>query len=179
MSRIGKLPIKIPTNVNINCTGSEIIVKGEFGTLQNRIPDELGIKQEDGILIVSLKNESKKNRALHGLYRTLINNMVIGVSEQFKITLNLVGVGYRAVVEGKKLVLNLGYSHQVNMEIPSGILVEVSKNITLNLKGCNKEELGLFATKIRSWRPPEPYKGKGILYENERVLRKAGKSGKK
>jgi large subunit ribosomal protein L6 len=179
MSRIGKLPIKIPTDVHINYTGSEIIVKGKFGILQNMIPHELAIKQEDGTLIVSLKNESKKNRALHGLYRTLINNMVIGVSEQFKIPLNLVGVGYRAVVEGKNLVLNLGYSHQVNMEIPLGILVEVSKNTTLNLKGCNKEELGLFAAKIRSWRPPEPYKGKGILYENERVLRKAGKSGKK
>ena len=179
MSRIGKLPIKIPTNVDIDCNGSKIIVKGKFGILQNIIPHELAIKQDDDILIVTLKNESKKNRALHGLYRTLINNMVIGVSEQFKITLNLVGVGYRAVVEGKKLVLNLGYSHEVNMEIPDGILVEVSKNTTLDLKGCNKEELGLFATKIRSWRPPEPYKGKGILYENERVLRKAGKSGKK
>jgi large subunit ribosomal protein L6 len=179
MSRIGKLPIKIPTNVDINCKGSEITVKGKFGILQNIIPNDLAVKQEDGILIVSLENESKKNRALHGLHRTLINNMVIGVSEQFKITLNLVGVGYRAVVEGKKVVLNLGYSHPVAMEIPNGISVEVNKNTTLNLKGCNKAELGLFAAKIRSWRPPEPYKGKGILYENERVLRKAGKSGKK
>ena len=179
MSRIGKLPIKIPTNVDINCNGSEIKVKGKFGILENIIPNGLEIKQENDILMVTLENESKKNRALHGLYRTLINNMIIGVSEQFKITLNLVGVGYRGIVEGKNLVLNLGYSHQVNMEIPNGILVEINKNTILDLKGCNKEELGLFATKIRSWRPPEPYKGKGILYENERVLRKAGKSGKK
>ena len=179
MSRIGKLPIKIPTNVDINCNGSEIKVKGKFGILENIIPNGLAIKQENDILMVILENESKKNRALHGLYRTLINNMVIGVSERFKITLNLVGVGYRGVVEGKTLVLNLGYSHQVNMEIPDGILVEVNKNTILDLKGCNKEKLGLFATKIRSWRPPEPYKGKGILYENERILRKAGKSGKK
>lgn len=179
MSRIGKLPIKIPTDVDINCNDSKITVKGKFGILHNRIPDGLGIKQNDGILIVSLNNESKKNRALHGLYRTLINNMIIGVSEQFKITLNLIGVGYRAVVQGKELVLNLGYSHQVNIDIPDGILVQVIKNTTLDLKGCNKEELGLFASRIRSWRPPEPYKGKGIIYEGEYVVRKAGKSGKK
>lgn len=179
MSRIGKLPIKIPANVDIDCKGSEVIVKGKFGTLHNTVPNVLSIKQDDNILIVSLKNETKTSRALHGLYRTLINNMVIGVSEQFQITLNLIGVGYRAVVQGKLLVLNLGYSHQVTMEIPSGISVEVVKNTTLNLKGCDKESLGLFGAKIRSWRPPEPYKGKGILYAGEIVKRKAGKSGKK
>ena len=179
MSRIGKLPIKIPTNVDINCNGSEITVKGKFGTLHNIVPDGLGIKQNNGILIINLNNESKKNRALHGLYRTLISNMIIGVSEQFKITLNLIGVGYRAVVQGKELILNLGYSHQVNMDIPNGIIVEVIKNTTLDLKGCNKEELGLFASQIRSWLPREPYKGKGIIYEGEHIARKAGKSGKK
>ena len=179
MSRIGKLPIKIPTNVEINCNGAEVIVKGKFGTLHNTIPNVLDIKQDDAILVVSLKNETKTSRALHGLHRTLINNMIIGVSEQFNITLNLIGVGYRAVVQGKLLILNLGYSHQVTMEIPSGISIEVVKNTTLNLKGCNKEGLGLFAAKIRSWRPPEPYKGKGILYAGEIVKRKAGKSGKK
>jgi large subunit ribosomal protein L6 len=105
--------------------------------------------------------------------------MVVGVSEQFKITLNLQGVGYRASVQGQSLVLNLGYSHPVKMEIPSGVSVEVVKNTTINIKACDKEKLGLFASQIRSWRPPEPYKGKGILYEGEIVRRKAGKSGKK
>ena len=179
MSRIGKLPIKIPTNVDITCNGPEICVKGKFGLLHNTLPNCLNIKQEDGILIVDLENKSKTNRALHGLYRTLINNMVIGVSEQFTIRMQLIGVGYRGVIQGKKLVLNLGYSHQVIMQIPDGILVEIIQNTKLELKGCNKEELGLFAAKIRSWRPPEPYKGKGILYEGEHVVRKAGKSGKK
>ena len=118
------------------------------------------------------------NRALHGLYRSLINNMVVGVSEQFKLTLNLQGVGYRAAVQGNDLVLNLGYSHQVVMPIPEGISVEVVKNTTINLTGCDKAGLGLFAAKVRAWRPPEPYKGKGIIYEGEIVKRKAGKSGK-
>jgi len=179
MSRIGKLPIKIPTDVVVTCTDLQISVKGKFGLLHNTLPNCLSVKQDNGILIVNLENESKTNRALHGLYRTLINNMIIGVSEQFTILLNLVGVGYRGVVQGKELILNLGYSHQVIMQIPEGISVQVIKNTTLELKGCNKEELGLFGTKIRSWRPPEPYKGKGILYEGERVIRKAGKSGKK
>ena len=179
MSRIGKLPIKVPANVDISWNGSELVVKGQFGTLQNLIPETLQIEENDDTLIVSLKNQTRTNRALHGLYRTLINNMVVGVSEQFKITLNLQGVGYRASVQGQSLVLNLGYSHPVNMEIPPGISVEVVKNTTINIKACDKEKLGLFASQIRSWRPPEPYKGKGILYEGEIVRRKAGKSGKK
>ena len=179
MSRIGKLPIKVPANVDISWNGSELVVKGQFGTLQNLIPETLQIEENDDTLIVSLKNQTRTNRALHGLYRTLINNMVVGVSEQFKITLNLQGVGYRASVQGQSLVLNLGYSHPVNMEIPPGVSVEVVKNTTINIKACDKEKLGLFASQIRSWRPPEPYKGKGILYEGEIVRRKAGKSGKK
>ena len=179
MSRIGKLPIKVPANVDINLNGSEIVVKGQFGTLQNLIPEVLQVEENDGTLIVSLKNQTRTNRALHGLYRTLIHNMVIGVSEQFKITLNLQGVGYRATVQGQSLVLNLGYSHPVKIEIPNGVSVEVVKNTTINIKACDKENLGLFASQIRSWRPPEPYKGKGILYEGEIVRRKAGKSGKK
>lgn len=179
MSRIGKLPIKIPANVDITCSGPDIAVKGEFGTLHNTIPAVLGIEQMDGTLIVSLKNKTRNSRALHGLYRTLINNMVIGVSEQFQLTLNLQGVGYRAAVQGKDIVLNLGYSHPVKMLIPDGMSVEVVQNTTINLKACDKEGLGLFAANIRSWRPPEPYKGKGILYKGEIVNRKAGKSGKK
>jgi large subunit ribosomal protein L6 len=178
MSRIGKLPISIPENVDLNYINSEITVKGKFGTLQIQIPDIIGIQQDDSILRVSLKNEARNLRSLHGLYRTLINNMIIGVSEQFQITLILKGVGYRAIVQGKEIVLNLGYSHPVKIKIPKDISIEVVQNTTINLKSCDKEKLGLFASNIRAWRRPEPYKGKGILYKNEQILRKAGKAGK-
>ena len=178
MSRIGKLPINIPKSVDINYSGSELTVKGKFGTLQTVLPETIGIQQDESILKVSLKNETRNLRSLHGLYRTLINNMVIGVSEQFQLTLILKGVGYRAVVQGKEIVLSLGYSHPVKMSIPENISVEVAQNTTINLKSCDKELLGLFASKIRAWRRPEPYKGKGILYKDEQIIRKAGKSGK-
>ena len=178
MSRIGKLPIKIPTTVDINVTNNNVVVKGKFGTLERTIPEVIRVEQTDGKLIVGVTNETRANKALHGLYRTLINNMLVGVSEQFLITLELKGVGYRASVQAKSLVLNLGYSHPVNIDIPDGIEVEVVQNTTLNIKACDKEQLGLFAAKVRSWRPPEPYKGKGILYKGEKILRKAGKSGK-
>jgi len=178
MSRIGKLPITIPENVNVNYNEKEIVIQGKFGTLSQDLPDIINLTQENEILTVGLKQETKKVRALHGLYRTLINNMIIGVSEQFDLTLILKGVGYRAAVQGKEIVLNLGYSHPVNIQIPEEISVEVVKNTTVNLKSCNKELLGLFAANIRSWRQPEPYKGKGILYKDEQILRKAGKSAK-
>jgi large subunit ribosomal protein L6 len=165
MSRIGKLPISIPENVNINYANAEMTVKGKFGTLEIKIPDIINIEQTD-------------TKPLHGLYRTLINNMVIGVSKQFDITLILKGVGYRGVVQGQELVLSLGYSHPVKIEIPTEISVEVVQNTTINIKSCDKELLGRFAANIRSWREPEPYKGKGILYKGENILRKAGKSGK-
>ena len=179
MSRIGKLPIKIPSGVEISCNALDIIVKGKFGTLQNQIPNVLSIEKTENTLIVVLKEQTRTARSLHGLYRTLINNMVIGVSEQFHKNLTLNGVGYRAAVNGKSIVLNLGYSHPVEIEIPEGISVEVNQNTKINIKACDKEQLGLFAAKVRSWRPPEPYKGKGILYKGEQILRKAGKSGKK
>jgi len=178
MSRIGKLPIEIPTTVDVNVTNDNVVVKGKFGTLERTLPEVIQVEQTDGRLIVGLTNETRANKALHGLYRTLINNMLVGVSEQFLITLELIGVGYRANVQAKSLVLNLGYSHPVNIDIPDGIEVEVVQNTTLNIKACDKEQLGLFAAKVRSWRPPEPYKGKGILYKGEKILRKAGKSGK-
>ena len=178
MSRIGKLPISIPGNVNVNYSESEITVKGKFGTLQTAIPDIIGIQQDETVLTVSLKNETKNLRSLHGLYRTLINNMILGVSEQFQLTLILKGVGYRAVVQNKEIILNLGYSHPVKITIPENIFVEVERNTIINLKSCDKELLGLFASNIRAWRRPEPYKGKGILYQNEQILRKVGKSGK-
>jgi large subunit ribosomal protein L6 len=178
MSRIGKLPITIPENVDVNYKDSQITVKGKFGTLQTKIPNVINITQDAGKLKVGLKEETRSVRSLHGLYRTLINNMVIGVSEQFGLTLVLKGVGYRAAVQGKEIVLNLGYSHPVKIEIPKEISVEVVQNTTINLKSCDKELLGLFASNIRAWRQPEPYKGKGILYKDEQIIRKAGKSGK-
>ena len=178
MSRIGKLPITIPENVDINCNESKIVVKGKFGTLQKNIPDVISLIQDNQTLKIGVKEETKNVRALHGLYRTLINNMVIGVSEQFELTLTLKGVGYRATVQGQEIVLNLGYSHPVKIEIPSPVSVNVIQNTTINLKSCDKELLGLFAANIRAWRKPEPYKGKGILYKDEQIIRKAGKSAK-
>ena len=175
MSRIGKLPIKIPTTVDINVTNNNVVVKGKFGTLERTIPEVIRVEQTDGNLIVGVTNETRANKALHGLYRTLINNMLVGVSEQFLITLELKGVGYRASVQAKSLVLNLGYSHPVNIDIPDGVEVEVVQNTTLNIKACDKEQLGLFAAKVRSWRPPEPYKGKGILYKGEKRPNLAGR----
>ncbi len=179
MSRIGKLPIKIPANVEITWDKSDLIVKGKFGILQNTIPEVIQINQTNDTLVVNLIENARINTALYGLYRTLINNMIIGVSEQFKITLNLKGIGYRASVQGQDLILNLGYSHPVKISIPLNISVDIIQNTIINLKSCDKEKLGLFASQIRSWRLPEPYKGKGIIYEGEIIKRKAGKSGKK
>lgn len=178
MSRIGKLPITIPDSVDVNYTDSKITVKGKFGTLENQIPDSLVVIEDNGQLSVQIKEQKKNSKALHGLYRTLINNMVLGVSQQFDLTLILKGVGYRAAVQGKEIILNLGYSHPVKITIPDDIKVEVVQNTTINLKSCDKEALGLFAANIRAWRLPEPYKGKGILYKDEQIIRKAGKSGK-
>lgn len=178
MSRIGKLPINIPNNIEVNYSESQITVKGKFGELQIKIPEAIEINLDNNILKVSLKNDARDLRSLHGLYRTLINNMIIGVSEQFQITLVLKGVGYRAIVQQNEIVLSLGYSHPVKIEIPKEILVEVLQNTTINLKSCDKELLGLFASNIRAWRRPEPYKGKGILYKDEQIIRKVGKSGK-
>ena len=178
MSRIGKLPITLPDNVDVNYNQSEVTVKGKFGTLQTKIPNIIAITQDDKTLKVNLKSDSRSDRSLHGLYRTLINNMIIGVSEQFQLTLILKGVGYRAAVQGKDIILNLGYSHPVKINIPESISVEVAQNTTINLKSCDKELLGLFASNIRAWRRPEPYKGKGILYQGEQIIRKAGKSAK-
>ena len=178
MSRIGKLPITIPENVEIHYKGNQITVNGKFGTSMTEIPDVIYINQENETIKVEIKEESKKVSALHGLYRTLINNMIVGVSKQFEKTLILKGVGYRAVVQENEIILSLGYSHPVKISIPEKISVEIIKNTTVNLKSCDKELLGLFASNIRSWREPEPYKGKGILYKDEQIIRKAGKSAK-
>jgi len=178
MSRIGRLPITIPESVNVNYSESEITVKGKFGILQTKIPDTINISQDNNTLNIIVKSKTRSVRSLHGLYRTLINNMIIGVSEQFELTLVLKGVGYRAAVQNNQIVLSLGYSHPVTIEIPGTISAEIVQNTTINLKSCDKELLGLFASRIRAWRRPEPYKGKGILYKDEQILRKAGKSGK-
>ena len=178
MSRIGKLPINIPNNIEVNYSQSQITVKGKFGELQIKIPEAIEINLDNNILKVNLKTDARDLRSLHGLYRTLINNMIIGVSEQFQITLVLKGVGYRAMVQQNEIVLSLGYSHPVKIEIPKEISVEVLQNTIINLKSCDKELLGLFASNIRAWRRPEPYKGKGILYKDEQIIRKVGKSGK-
>jgi len=178
MSRIGKLPITLPENVEVNCQNSEIIVKGKFGTLQATLPDAINVSNENNKLTIALKEKTRSVNSLHGLYRTLINNMVIGVSKQFEQILLLKGVGYRASVQGNEIVLTLGFSHPVKIEIPKEISVEITQNTTITLKSCNKEMLGLFAAEIRAWRKPEPYKGKGIMYKGEQIIRKAGKSGK-
>lgn len=178
-SRIGKLPIHLPPNVEIKQNDFTLEVKGKFGELTIEIPNIININQQNNILHITVKTTDRKSRSLHGLYRSIIKNMVVGVSEQFIYTLKLTGVGYRGSIQGKKLMLNLGYSHPVELEIPEDISMEVIQNTTLKLKGCNNKTLGLFAAKIRSWRPSEPYKGKGIRYENEVIRRKAGKSGKK
>lgn len=178
MSRIGKLPISIPQDVEILKKNGKITINGKFGKLTKNLPDVIDIKQTEKELRIELKNDAKKLRSLHGLYRTLINNMIIGVSKQFDLTLILKGVGYRAMVQKNEIVLNLGYSHPVQIQIPNSIKVEIVKNTTVKLKSCDKEQLGLFASNIRSWREPEPYKGKGILYENEQIILKPGKSAK-
>jgi|TARA_B100000809_G_C15088570_1_gene512343 large subunit ribosomal protein L6 len=179
MSRIGKLPILVPSDVNVAYSIPELKIKGKFGELNLILPDLIQLQETDGTLIISPKIKNRNSQALQGLYRSLINNMVVGVSEQFTTTLNLVGVGYRGIVQKETLVLNLGYSHQVEVKIPKNIAINVVKNTTIVLKGCDKQALGLLAAQIRSWRTPEPYKGKGILFEGEIVKRKAGKSGKK
>ena len=154
MSRIGKLQIHLPNDVDLNYDGLFVRVKGKFGTLTTKIPKIVEIEQINQIVQVHLKQPNRSLRALHGLYRTLINNMVIGVSEQFEITLILKGIGYRATIQDKIIVLNIGYSHPIKIEIPNQITMEIEQNTIIKLKSCDKELLGLFASHIRSWRPP-------------------------
>ena len=176
MSRIGKLPVEIPKNVKVNYDRSNITVEGKFGKLEMSLPKTLLVNLTESKLFIETIEKTKNLGSLQGLYRTLVNNMIIGVSEQFELVLLLKGVGYRATVKGNELVLNLGYSHPVNIEIPKTISIEVIQNTTIILKSCNKEILGLFAANIRSWRKPEPYKGKGIRFVGEEIRRKAGKA---
>ena len=179
MSRIGRMPVAIPAGVTVEIAeGNKVTVKGPKGTLERELPIEMDIKIEDGNVIVSRPNDLKRMKSLHGLTRTLIHNMTVGVSEGYTKTLEVNGVGYRAAKAGKKLTLNLGYSHPVEMEDPEGIETKVDGNKII-VSGISKEKVGQYAAEIRDKRRPEPYKGKGIKYDTEVIRRKVGKTGKK
>ncbi|XP_057759019.1 50S ribosomal protein L6, chloroplastic [Arachis stenosperma] len=179
-SRIGKQPIEVPSNVTIKLEGKDIRVKGPLGELGLTYPREVIVeKQESGALRVRKAVETRRANQMHGLFRTLTDNLVVGVSKGFEKKLQLVGVGYRATVEGKEIVLNLGFSHPVKMTIPDGLKVKVEDNTRITISGYDKSDIGQFAASIRRWRPPEPYKGKGIKYADEIIRRKEGKAGKK
>ena len=178
MSRIGKLPVSVPKNVNVELTGQEIKVKGPHGELLHTIPSEIEVSLNEDKVIVNKRIESRIARQKYGLTRALINNMVIGVSEKFERRLQMIGVGYRSQVSGKTLTLSVGFSHPVVFEAPKDIEIKVEANTNIIISGPDKEKVGLLASQIRAIRPPEPYKGKGIRYLDEYVLRKAGKSGK-
>jgi large subunit ribosomal protein L6 len=179
MSRIGKLAIKVPLNVEVIYFNSKLKINGPLGKLSQPIPSSLKIEYYNRILNITPKTNDRRSIELHGLYRSLIYNMIVGVSKKFIITLILQGVGYRGIRERNQLILYLGYSHTIKFKIPQKISLTIIKNTTLKIMSCDKFELGLSASKIRSFRPPEPYKGKGIKYENEIIKRKIGKSGKK
>ena len=180
MSRIGRAPITVPAGVEITLGDNNVVtVKGPKGTLTRQFNANMAIAMDNGVLTVSRPNDAKENRALHGLTRTLINNMVVGVTEGYKKELDVNGVGYRVAKEGSKLVMNLGYSHQVIMEEIPGITVEVPGPNKIIINGCDKQMVGQFAAEVREKRPPEPYKGKGIKYVDEVIRRKVGKTGAK
>ena len=180
MSRIGRAPIAIPAGVEIKVEDNNVVtVKGPKGTLTQQFNPNMAIAVEENVLHVTRPNDAKENRALHGLTRTLIHNMVVGVTEGYKKELDVNGVGYRVAKEGSKLVMNLGYSHQVTMEEVPGISIEVPGPNKIIIHGCDKQQVGQFAAEVREKRPPEPYKGKGIKYTDEVIRRKAGKTGAK
>ena len=178
MSRIGNKPITVPEGVEVKLDGHHITVKGPKGTLERTVNDNISIKLENGVIVVARPNDEKENRSLHGLTRTLINNMIEGVSNEFSKQLEINGVGYRAAKQGNKIVLTLGYSHPVEMVEPEGITYEVPNPNSIIIKGIDKELVGQMAAEIRSKRPPEVYRGKGIKYVDEHIRRKEGKTGK-
>ncbi|KVH93138.1 50S ribosomal protein L6, chloroplastic [Cynara cardunculus var. scolymus] len=178
-SRIGKQPIEVPSNVVITLEGQDMKVKGPLGELALSYPREIAIDRQETIIKISKAMDTRRANQMHGLFRTLTSNMVVGVSKGFEKKLQLVGVGYRATVEGKELVLSLGFSHPVKMTIPDDLKVKVEENTRITVSGYNKSNIGQFAASIRKWRPPEPYKGKGVKYADEIVRRKEGKAGKK
>ena len=178
MSRIGKLPIAIPAGVDVNVDGSVVTVKGPLGTLTRTVNSIISVEVKDGQIIVTRPNDDKTARSLHGLTRTLIANMVTGVNTGYKKELEINGIGYRASMEGNNLVLNIGYSHKVEMPQPEGLKIEVPGPNKIVISGPDKQKVGQFAAEVREKRPPEPYKGKGIKYVDEYIRRKEGKAGK-
>ncbi len=178
MSRIGKLPVVIPSGVKVSLDGNRMTINGPKGTLSQELHERMTLAVETDQITVTRPSDDKKICALHGLTRALINNMVVGVTTGFQKDLEINGVGYRAEISGKTLTLSLGYSHPVVYELPEGITVEVEKQTKLFVKGIDKQLVGSVAAKIRSFRKPEPYKGKGIKYADEHIMRKAGKAGK-
>ena len=179
MSRVGRMPIAIPAGVTVDVAeNNKVTVKGPKGTLERVLPAEMTIKVEGAEVVVTRPNDLKRNKALHGLTRALINNMVIGVNTGFEKKLEINGVGYKAALNGTTLNLTLGYSHPINYVQPEGITFEVPDQTHINVKGINKEQVGQVAAEIRGYRPPEPYKGKGIKYSDETIRRKVGKTGK-
>jgi large subunit ribosomal protein L6 len=179
MSRVGKSPIPVPSGVEITLADRHITVTGPKGTLERDIPGEITVRRDDGELLVERPNDERHNRALHGLVRSLVNNMVVGVTDGFTKDLEIVGVGYRATAQGPSLIeLALGFSHTVRVEAPEGVTFEVPTPTRISVKGIDKEAVGQTAANIRKLRKPEPYKGKGIRYAGEYVQRKAGKAGK-
>ena len=179
MSRIGRAPITVPAGVEVKVDGQHVSVKGPKGALEMNVAPTMKVEVEAGVVHVTRPNDDKMNRSLHGLTRTLINNMVVGVSEGFSKTLEVNGVGYRASKEGKNLVLNVGYSHQVIMPETEDIQIDVPDANHIVIKGIDKQKVGQFAAEVRGKRPPEPYKGKGIKYDYEVIRRKEGKTGAK
>src|SRR5687767_8266910 len=172
MSRIGKAPISVPSGVDVTISGQHITVKGPKGTLERDLPGAIAVRQDDGQLLVERPDDERQNRALHGLVRSLVNNMVVGVTDGFRKELEIVGVGYRATAQGpNKIELALGFSHPVNVEAPDGITFEVPSPTTIAVRGFDKELVGQVAANIRKIRKPEPYKGKGVRYAGERILR--------
>ena len=178
MSRIGRLPITVPAGVDVSIEGVTVSVKGPMGTLSRDIAPQLTIVREDGTLRVERPNDSKQSRELHGLTRTLLNNMVTGVTTGYRNGLEITGVGYRAQLVGKKLQLSLGYSHPIEIDPPEGVAFEVENPTRLAVTGIDKELVGHVAARVRAMRKPEPYKGKGVRYSGEVIRRKAGKAGK-
>ena len=179
MSRIGKLPITVPAGVTVTVDADNLVtVKGPKGTLCQQVNPVITVKQEGNILTLERPTDSKPHKAMHGLYRALIHTMVVGVTEGFTKTLEMVGTGYRASVEGKTLTINIGFSHPVVLEAPEGITYETPNQTTILVKGSNKQQVGNLAADIRAIRKPEPYLGKGIKYQNEHIRRKEGKTGK-
>jgi large subunit ribosomal protein L6 len=179
MSRIGKQPIPVPPGVDVKIDGVTVSIKGPKGQLERVLHRDMIIKHEEGQLVVERPSDNKLHRSLHGLTRTLLSNMVVGVTAGFQKNLELVGVGYRASKQGNKLVLAVGYSHPVEIEPDAGLEIEVPVPTKISIKGTDKEKVGALAAKVRAVREPEPYKGKGIKYEGEKIRRKAGKAGAK